>query len=103
MIYDPDLEVGSLLERVLTDVGSERKRQLELKARGRFRYTLSDSGMSDSERLACLTEELGEVARASLVRADMATDSIDASDQALRKELCQIAALAVAWMERLGR
>ena len=99
-IYDPDLEVGSRLERALTIVGSERKRQLALQASGRFTYTLSDDGMTDFERLACIVEEVGEVGRNTLARAGLATDG-DADDAALKKELAQVAALAVAWMERL--
>jgi hypothetical protein len=100
-LYDPELEVGTRLERCLIEVGSERKRQLALQTDGRFMYTLSDDGMTDFERVTCLLEEMGEVARASLVRAGLATDDVDASDKALRRELCQIAALSVAWMERL--
>ena len=42
MAYDPDLEIGTPLERALTLVGRERKRQLALQAQGKFRYTLSD-------------------------------------------------------------
>ena len=99
-LYDPDLEVGSRLECVLTLVGSERKRQLLMQQQGRFTYTLSDDAMTDFERVACIAEELGEVSRNCLRRAGLATDG-DESDAALRKELSQVAALAVAWMERL--
>lgn len=99
-LYDPDMEIGTRLERMLTLVGSERKRQLLLKEQGRFTYTLSDDGMSDAHRLACIMEEVGEVARNVLRRDGMATDG-DPDDAALRKELCQVAALSVAWMERL--
>jgi hypothetical protein len=79
---------------------SERVRQLELQKAGRFKYTLSDDGMTDFERFACLGEEYGEVCRNILRRAGLATDG-DLSDDALLKELSQIAALALAWMERL--
>lgn len=99
-VYDPDFEVGTKLERCLTAVGSERKRQLVLQQQGRFTYTLSDDGMTDFERLACIIEEVGEVGRDVLARAGLATDG-DTDDAALRKELSQIAALCVAWMERL--
>lgn len=87
-------------ECALAAVGTERKRQLALKDEGRFSYTLSDDGMTDFERLACIVEEVGEVGRNVLRRAGLATDGDD-NDAALRKELSQIAALAVAWMERL--
>lgn len=99
-VYDPDLEVGTRLERVLTIIGAERRRQLALQAQGRFKYTLSDDGMTDFERLACIVEEVGEVGRNVLRRAGLATDG-DPDDAALRKELSQIAALCAAWMERL--
>jgi NTP pyrophosphatase (non-canonical NTP hydrolase) len=98
--HDPDLEVGRRLEHALTTVGRERRRQLALQRQGRFTYTLSDDGMTDFERLACIVEEVGEVGRNVLRRAGLATDG-DETDSALRKELSQIAALAVAWMERL--
>lgn len=99
-LYDPELEVGSRLEYVLITVGSERKRQLLLQKQGRFKYTLSDEGLTDAERLACIVEEVGEVGRNVLARASLVSDG-EESPEALRKELCQIAALAVAWMERL--
>ena len=100
-LYDPDLAVGTKLERALTLVGSERMRQEHLKATGRFTYTLADAGMTDMERAACIMEEVGEVARNVLRRAGLVTDG-DEDDAALRKELSQIAALAVAWMEALS-
>ncbi len=99
-VYDPDFEVGTRLERALTIVGRERKRQLLLQAEGRFTFTLSDDEMTDFERLACIVEEVGEVGRNVLRRAGLATDG-DEADASMRKELSQIAALCVAWMERL--
>ena len=99
-LYDPELDVGSRLERALIAVGSERKRQLTLQAAGRFSYTPSDHALTDAQRLAMLAEELGEVARNVLRRGRLVTDG-DPSDAGLRKELGQVAAIAVAWMERL--
>jgi hypothetical protein len=87
--------------QALKEVAYERQRQLQLQRLGRFRYTLSDDGLRDSERLACITEEVGEVARNCLARRALVSDG-DTNDAALRKELCQIAALSVAWMERLA-
>jgi NTP pyrophosphatase (non-canonical NTP hydrolase) len=84
----------------LAAVGAERARQLRLKTEGRFSYTLSDDEMTDFERLACILEEVGEVARNTLARAGLATDG-DREDTALAKELAQVAALSIAWMERL--
>lgn len=99
-LYDHEFDVGTKLEHVLTLIGSERKRQLVLKAQGRFEYTASDDGITDAQRLAMIVEEVGEVARNVLARDGMVTDG-DASDAELRKELCQVAALCASWMERL--
>ena len=96
------IEPGEQTGWALALVARERAHQEELKAQGRFRYTLADDGMNDYERLACIVEELGEVARNCLARnvQGLVTDG-DASDEALCKELGQVAALSVAWMERL--
>lgn len=80
---------------VLFLVYHERIRQEGLKASGRFEHTAADSGCSDLARLAMLTEEIGEVARA-LQRA--AHDP----EQDLRSELIQCAAICCAWVESLG-
>jgi NTP pyrophosphatase (non-canonical NTP hydrolase) len=101
MMYDPDLEVGSRLERALTMVAKERRRQLVLQEQGVFKYTLSDAQVGEFVGAACIAEETGEVARAVLCRAGLATDDIDLTDEALLKELSQVAALSVAWMEKL--
>lgn len=88
-------------QAALEVVGAERQRQLRLQAEGRFKYTPSDDGMTDSERAACIMEEVGEVARNTLARvAGLVTDG-SASDEDMLKELSQVAALCVAWMERL--
>lgn len=102
MLYDPEQEVGSRLERALMEVGSERKRQEQLKASGKFRQTLADP-MDEHESLTCIIEEVGEVARILLNRDSGGRhDDVDTSDKALKGELCDIAALCVAWMERLS-
>lgn len=81
-------------------MGAERKRQLVLKEQGRFKYTPSDDGITDWQRLGMILEEVGEVSRNLLARDGLVTDG-DKSNAALRKELSQVAALSVAWMERL--
>lgn len=92
--------LASPLEYALQEVKLERERQLRLKQEGRFDYTPSDDGITDFERYGMIGEEFGEVARNCLARAGIVRDG-DRTDQALRKELCQVAALSVAWMERL--
>jgi|SRR5665213_753504 len=78
----------------------ERGRQAQLKAEGRFRYTLADREMPELAKLACIIEEVGEVGRDVLASEGLVTDG-DTSLVALHKELCQVAALSVAWMEYL--
>jgi len=85
---------------VLEAVRRECRRQEELKAEGRFKYTCRDPEMSDTERLAVLVEEVGEAARAVLEMRDLANDKHMAN---LEKELIQVAAVAVSWVEGMGR
>ncbi len=101
-LYDPDLEVGSKLERVLTLIGSERRRQDLKKAEGRFEFTCTDDGLSNAEKLAILIEEVGEVAREVLTQDGrrLARDTVG-TRLALRNELTQVAAVAAAWIEAL--
>lgn len=87
----------SATEHVLNDVARERLRQETLKAEGRFRHTCADRGMDDGEKLACLAEEFGEVAKAMLHRRMLVRDG--GGD--LREELIHVAAVAVAWAESL--
>jgi hypothetical protein len=78
------------------DAVVERRRQDKLKAEGRFPYTAADPGCPDLERLAMLTEEVGEVGRA------LCAGPHD-GPQDLYKELTQVAAICLAWMEYLSR
>lgn len=77
----------------------ERDRQEQLVLSGRFRNTAASPDMDDSEAVAVLGEEFGEVCGAVLNRSCSATDRPDAD---LYKELCHVAAVAVAWMEKLA-
>ena len=85
---------------VIERVVKERRRQDELKAAGRFRFTCADYGMLDADKLCVLTEEVGEVAREVLSLATLVTDGAG-KREALRQELVQVAAIAVAWIEAL--
>lgn len=82
---------------VLKDISNERRRQDKLKAEGRFTATCADP-ISNDRRLSILVEEVGEVARASLGNAGAVQDGGD-----LRKELVQVAAITLAWIEGLDR
>lgn len=101
-LYDPDFEVGSHLEHILTDIGSERKRQEQMKKEGRFLYTCADLEMTNYERFCVLGEEIGEVAREVLTQSErrLARDT-EGTLSNMRKELIQVAAVATAWVEAI--
>lgn len=83
------------------DVLWERDSQEERKADGRFTHTCADrEGMTDHERLTVLMEEVGELARELLTQDGrrLARDTIG-TPEALRAELVQVAAVAIAWLE----
>ena len=84
-------------------VVAERERQDVLKAQGRFEFTCADDALTNAEKLACLTEELGEVAREVLTQEGrrLARDTMG-TKEALRKEIVQVAAVALAWIEALA-
>ena len=95
---------------IYTDIALERQRQNELCAAGQFPHTLDEirtgisgftiaGALSPAECLGVLAEEFGEVA---MVVADNITGKpLDAV--ALRAELIQVAACAVAWVEQIDR
>jgi len=85
---------------VIELVDAERHRQDRLKLAGRFEYTLDEPGLIGFEKLACLTEELGEVARVLPAKAELTHDT-EAGDDDLKTELVQLVALGVAWLEGL--
>jgi len=93
MSYPTYLTYG---QRWHDEIDDERHRQERLKKEGRFKHTCRDPEMSDEERLAVLVEEVGEVARAVLEAKKLAND---VHGKALTKELVQVAAVAVAWLE----
>jgi NTP pyrophosphatase (non-canonical NTP hydrolase) len=84
-------------------VKAERIRQDALKAEGRFEFTCADDGLTNAEKLACLTEEIGEIAQEVLTQEGrrLARDTVG-TPEALRKEIVQVAAVALAWIEALS-
>jgi hypothetical protein len=82
---------------VLGEVNRERLRQDQLKGEGRFTHTCADD-MPLGEKLAMLVEEVGEVSRCVL---EMGGKANDKHGRDLRKELIQVAAVAVAWAESI--
>jgi NTP pyrophosphatase (non-canonical NTP hydrolase) len=68
----------NLTNRIIHDLTEERKRQNNL-----------HNYFEQSDRMAILTEEVGEVAKALL------------DGEGLREELIQVAAVAIRWVEEL--
>jgi NTP pyrophosphatase (non-canonical NTP hydrolase) len=88
------------MTKAIRGIVAERDRQDQLKADGRFRFTCADDEMSNVERLACLMEEVGEVAQEVLTQKGrrLARDAVG-TEEALRAEITQVAAICVAWLE----
>jgi len=93
---------GIVSDVILSDIVKERIRQNELKSAGRFKYTCADIEMTDADCLPVLVEEVGELSRALLESGKLANEkSFDLHGKDMRKELVQVAAIAVAWIERI--
>lgn len=75
-----------LQEQAVRAVDAQVKAEA-LKRAGRLRWVADDADCPDLMRLAALTEELGEVARALH----------DGNAENLRVELTQLAGVAIAW------
>lgn len=89
---------------IYADILTEREHQEALKIAGKFRYTCADVEMVDTSRACVLTEETGEVCRAVLSIFGLTKDTPEkASYFHLRRELVQVAAVAVAWIEGLDK
>lgn len=73
---------------IIEEIIAERARQDELFGPGNVLYTTEN----ESTRLAVLSEEHGEVAKAIL----------EGDEQGMRIELIQVAAVALAWLEVIG-
>ncbi len=83
----------------LAAIHHERDRQEQLMKEGRFAYTCASPEMTTAQRLAVLGEELGEVGHE--VNEGFGPGRT-MGVEALRKEIVQTAAVAVAWIEALG-
>lgn len=106
-------------EDILLEVNAERARQETLKETGKFVFTCAGKGLSEAEKLAVLSEEVGEVSKevvelvielSKLMKYRMTNEArstaIEAAIKAYtakaRNELIQVAAVAVAWIEALS-
>jgi hypothetical protein len=91
-------------EDAVNGILAERRRKDQLKTEGRFKFTCADQGMGNMERLACVMEEVGEVAAEELTLRRLTRDR-DRGRKSfedpveLRKEVTQVAALCLAWLE----
>ena len=109
--------------RIIEDVVAERARQEELKAAGKFLWSCSDDifrvvhdngrseaswySVSKSDKMAVLSEEVGEASK-EVVDYIIQGNKGNTGQQHvhlvnLRKELVQVAAVCVAWLESLDR
>jgi hypothetical protein len=94
--------MNGLQGKIVCDIIEERRRQELLKEQGRFEFSCADDAMSNHECFTVLGEEVGEVAKECLTQSEhrLARDTMG-TVAGLRKELVQVAAVVVAWLERL--
>lgn len=87
-------------DNILARVKTERRRQERLREDVKFAWSCAttDPAVSNSDKLAVLAEEFGEVARHV---AEELIDSRRLERAKLQKELIEVAAVAVAWAESL--
>lgn len=94
-------DMDRLQEAIFTDIHNERIRQERLRAEGRFKYTCADPQMAVGDKALALGEEYGEVCQAVLEEKDLSYDKHTTTN--VRKELVQVAAVAVAWIEAIDK
>ena len=100
------------IEEVLRDVGLERLRQEDLRRSGKFLWTCATAMVPLDRKMSVLSEEVGEVAK-EVVDFGIMLDKYDKENMVLprhrefalllriRKELVQVAAVCVAWIEAI--
>jgi hypothetical protein len=86
---------------VILAIAAERRRQDELVRAGKLPFNCSDPLIPGSLKTEVLGEEFGEVCKASYELRTWSGGPKDALKLALRTELIQLAAVAVAWLESL--
>jgi hypothetical protein len=97
----PDGYTGEALQEIY----QERLRQEDLKREGRFEYTCADVEVDDGQCYMILGEEFGEVGHAlnEMIGKTYIAREIDLAMLAVRDELIQVAAVTVAWIERIDK
>jgi len=91
-------------DKVLSAITDERVRQEQLRMYDKFAWTCLDKNISNSEKLAVLAEEFGKVSREvveQLIARSKYSDKevSNVFDEKIQKELVQVAAVCVAWLE----
>jgi len=97
---------------ILNEIGDERQRQEKLRREGKFLWTCAEPHKDNSQKLAVLAEEFGEIAKEvteQIIELDKYRKEMLnhpkhrklARIAALRKELIQVAAVCTAWVEGL--
>jgi hypothetical protein len=103
--------------QIVVEIINERRRQETLRETGKFLWTCSDPTISNAKKLAVLAEEFGEASREvveELIASDKGMKCLaealgrihdEEAKEArakLRKELVQVAAVCVAWLESIS-
>jgi HAMP domain-containing protein len=89
------------MAEVMEDIATERARVRRLIKAGKFRDSLDSTALSGSDKLAIVTEELGEVAK-EVVEMREDRDYSLTRRRKLRTELTQLAGTAIAWLRTPG-
>jgi hypothetical protein len=100
-----------LFSRVVNLIALERQRQENLFHGGAHHFSVASASVNHDRKLRVITEEIGEVAKeidlleaitkGQRESADSFSNRLKARREKLRKELVQVAAVAVAWLESL--
>jgi hypothetical protein len=108
--------MADVFTRVMGDVLDERLRQERLRESGKFSHTCATPGISDNTSFRVLFEEIDEAlderdelrralgAVARVMNDELGNDQNAPTKNAMNKlriELIQVAAVSVAWLERL--
>ena len=107
-----DLIASSNILNIYGAIQNERRRQEDLKRSGKFDFTCASLNVLTTAKLAVLAEEFGEVSK-EVVEQLIETQKYAKENMVypknrkeyrkaeLRKELVQVAAVCVAWLESL--
>jgi hypothetical protein len=103
------------MDRIFDSIYEERVRQETLKLQGKFKFSCADvPGLTLSQKYTVLGEESGEVARVLLNMNELTDDFFRGKfdlpadgrqvelKRKLQKELIEVAAVTVAWLESIA-